>query len=493
VSDKAILKRDIMIVTKNTSFNNLRINHQFINKKQVIPGMQKCAVFISSIIMLWGCATTSPAGSRQPIKSASQQYGEPFTGVPDRRDVTLYQVNMRVFSKEGNFKDVLPRLDSIKALGVNVIYLMPIYPVGIFKTSNSPYCVKDYKGINSEFGTLEDLRAIIDGAHSRNMAVLLDWVPNHTSYDNAWISNKSWYLQDSNGNIISPPGTGWNDVAQLNFKNADMRLAMINAMKYWVYTANVDGFRCDFADGPPVDFWKQAIDTLRNISSHKLLMMAEGTRSTNFVAGFDYNFGFRYFEKLKDIYEHNLSVRSIDSLNIADSKDATQGQQFIRYITNHDVNSSDGTPLELFGGEKGSMAAFVVAAYMKSVPMIYNGQEVGTPYRLVFPFTTKKIDWTINPGITTEYKKVIAFRNSSKAIRRGTLTSYSNDDVCAFTKQLDDEKVFVVSNLRNKAIEYSLPTVVANYKWIDAMKGGAVNLSGKITLPSYTYLVFKNR
>ncbi len=323
------------------------------------------------------------------------------------------------------------------------------------------------------------------------MAIILDWVPNHTSFDNAWTSNKSWYLQDSTGKIISPPGTGWNDVAQLNFKNADMRLAMISAMKYWVLTANIDGFRCDYTDGPPVDFWKQAIDTLRNISTHKLLMMAEGARSENFAAGFDYNFGFRFFEDLEKIYSKNRSVLSIDTLNVTDYKGASDSQRVIRYITNHDVNSSDGTPLELFGGEKGSMAAFVVAAYMKGVPMVYDGQEVGTPYRLVFPFTSKKIDWTINPAITAEYKKVIAFRNSSNAIRRGNLISYTTDDVCAFTKILGKEEVFVISNLRDKSIDYALPQIIQNSTWEDVMKGGTVALSGSINLPPYSYFVFK--
>ena len=450
----------------------------------------KLITFSFSLAFVVSCSS-SIKSTRPLVKTNAEQYGQPFANVPDTRDVTLYQVNMRVFSKEGNFKGVLARLDSIKALGINVMYLMPIYPVGIIKTSNSPYCVRDYKAVNSEFGTLNDLRAIVDGAHSRNMAIILDWVPNHTSFDNAWTRNKSWYLQDSAGNILSPPGTGWNDVAQLNFKNADMRLAMISAMKYWVLTANIDGFRCDFADGQPVDFWKQAIDTLRNISTHKLLLMAEGARSANFEAGFDYNFGFRFFENLKKIYEHHHSVVSIDSLNISDYKDASDGQQIIRYITNHDVNSSDGTPLELFGGEKGSMAAFVVAAFMKSVPMIYDGQEVGTPYRLVFPFTSKKIDWTINPAITAEYKKVTAFRNSSNAIRRGNLISYTTNDVCAFTKTFDKEEVFVISNLRDKAIDYVLPSIIQNSTWEDAMKGGTVALSGSINLPPYSYFVFK--
>ncbi|MDQ2864064.1 MAG: hypothetical protein M3R50_10560, partial [Bacteroidota bacterium] len=199
----------------------------------------------------------------------------------------------------------------------------------------------------------------------------------------------------------------------------------------------------------------------------------------------------RFFENLKKIYEHHHSVLSIDSLNITDYKDASDGQQIIRYITNHDVNGSDGTPLELFGGEKGSMAAFVVAAFMKSVPMVYDGQEVGTPYRLVFPFTSKKIDWTINPDVTAEYKKVIAFRNSSNAIRRGELTSYTNNDVCAFTKKLDKEEVLVISNLRNTSINYTLPAKLKNSIWKNAMKEGKVTLSANINLPAYSYLVFK--
>jgi glycosidase len=457
--------------------------------------MQKLAIFISSVFLFWSCATNTKTqkGTTQPPGTTYQQYGQPFKNVPDRRDVTLYQINIRVFSKEGNLQGILPRLDSIKALGANVIYLMPHYPVGKVRAVNSPYCVQDYKAVNPEFGTLEDLRAVVEGAHKRNMAVLLDWVANHTSYDHVWTKNKSWYQQDSAGNIISPPGTGWNDVAQLNFKNADMRLAMVDAMKYWVRAANIDGFRCDYSDGPPVDFWKQAIDTLKNTFTHKFLMLSEGRRKEHYQIGFDYNFGFRFFENMKNIYRHNKSVLTIDSLNVSDYIGTTEGQQIIRYTSNHDVNGSDGTPLELFGGQKGSMAAFVVVAYMKSVPMIYNGQEVGTPYRLVFPFTSKDIDWTINPGVTAEYKKIIAFRNNSNAIRRGSLTSYSTADVCAFMRQQNDEKVLVLTNLRNKTIDYTLPSGLINSKWIDVMKGGVVDLAEKVTLQPYTYLVLKNK
>ncbi len=420
------------------------------------------------------------------------QYGTPFSNVPNRQDATIYQVNMRVFSAQGNFAGVTARLDSIKALGVNVIYLMPIYPVGVLNAVNSPYSVKDYKAVNSEFGTLADLRALVDGAHSRNMSVMLDWVANHTSWDNAWITaHKDWYLQNAAGTILPPPNTNYTDVAQLNFNNAAMRLAMISAMKYWVFTANVDGFRCDYADPVPVDFWKQAIDTLRSISSHKLLMLAEGTRTANFTAGFDYNFGFNYYGKLKSIYNGG-SALAIDTLNTTEYTSATGTQQVVRYTTNHDVNSSDGTPLDLFGGKNGSLAAFTVTALMKGVPMIYGGQEVATAYRLTFPFTGTKINWTVNPDVTDAYKKIIAFRNNSAAIRNGQLVSYTTGNVVAFTKESGSEKVLVIANLRNSISSFSIPAALANTTWQNALGGSAVTLSASLSLQPYAYLILKN-
>ena len=444
-------------------------------------------------LISFGACKSSPAVIDPPIINTNNdpvQYGTPFTGVPDARDVVIYQVNMRSFSSTRNFQGVISRLDSIKNLGVNVVYLMPIYPVGALKSVNSPYCVKDYKAVNAEFGTLADLRTLIDGAHTRGMTVILDWVANHTAWDNAWISNKSWYVQDNSGTIVSP--TGWTDVAQLNFQNAEMRKEMIKDMKFWVYTANCDGFRCDYADGPPADFWKQAIDTLRNIKTHKLLMMAEGTRANHYASGFDFTFGFRFYNQLKTIYSSNQPVSNIDNINAQEFPSGNSDMNLVvRYITNHDVNSSDGTPLELFGGSTGSMAAFVVAAYMKGVPMIYNGQEVGTSFRLVFPFTGSTIPWNQNPATVAEYKKIIAFRNNSVAIRRGTLTSYDNTNICAFTKTSGTQTVLVISNLRSTAITFTLPAALANSSWQDAFTGNSVTLNTQIILAPYSYLVLK--
>jgi glycosidase len=447
-----------------------------------------------------GSATFAlPFGTRSCVVSITVdepstfvQYGTPFANVPDRRDAVIYQVNMRAFSTQSNFQGVIARLDSIKALGVNVVYLMPIYPVGTVNSVNSPYSVRDYRAINTEFGNLTDLRALVDGAHSRNMSVMLDWVANHTAWDNPWISaHPDWYLQNSSGIIISPPGTGWNDVAQLNFNSAAMRLEMIRSLKYWVYTANVDGFRFDYADGPPASFWNQAVDSLRRISTHNLLLLAEGNRSDLFSSGFDYTFGFNFYGSLKNVYQSSPAT-NLDAVNTSEFNNATNGQQVVRYITNHDVNGSDGTPLDLYGGLPGSMSAFVIAAYMKGVPMIYNGQEVGTPFRLTFPFTGADINWTLNPAVTAEYKQVIGFRNASAAIRRGTLTSYSSTNVAAFTRELGTDKVLVLSNVRNSSQVYTLPAALANSSWTNAFTGAPVTLGTSVTLGAYNYLVLKN-
>jgi glycosidase len=419
------------------------------------------------------------------------QYGTPFTGVPDVRDAVIYQVNTRAFSSTHNFQGVINRLTQIRALGTNVLYLMPHYPVGVLNGVNSPYSIRDFQAVGTEFGSLADLRRLVDSAHAKGMAVMIDWVVNQTSWDHAWITqHPDWYLHDANGNITSL--NGWTDVAALNLASSGMRTAMINAMRYWVFTANIDGFRCDYADNPPIDFWQQTITSLRSITTHKLLLLAEGARTANYTAGFDYNFGMQfYYNSLKPIFT-GASATAIDNSNNVEYQDATGNQQVTRYLTNHDVNGAEGTPLQLFGGKAGSMAAFVVATYMKGVPFIYNGQEVAFPTQIPFPFTSVTIDWTINPDVLAEYKKVIGLRVSSNAIRRGTLASYTNNDVCVFTKTSGTEKVLVFSNFRNATINYTLPTALANTTWKNAYTGETVTLGTTRSLTAYQYLVLTN-
>ena len=400
---------------------------------------------------------------------------------------------MHAFSAEGNFVGVENRLDAIKALGANVLYLLPIYSVGEVKTVNSPYCVRDYKAVNREFGTLEELRTLVEEAHKRKMAVLFDWVADHTAWDNPWIANKSWYKQDASGNIISPPDTGWKDVAALDFDNQEMRKAMIEAMKYWIYQTNIDGYRCDAADFVPFDFWQQAIKSLRAIDTHKLLFFAEGKRKDHFTAGFDLEYGMSFYNNLVNrIYGTHQSVQSIDILNTTEYRDATGDDQVVRYTSNHDVDQSDGPPYTTLDGWQGSLAAFIVAAYMKGVPMIYDGQEVGCPMRLSFFDKSTPIDWSTNTSLLEEYKRIIGLRNDSQALRRGELVSFSTDDVCAFTKSYGAEKILVIVNMRGTSSAFTMPPALLGSHWKDAYSGKDVIVPDRLELKSYQYSVYKS-
>lgn len=450
-------------------------------------------IWIGTLLALAACHKDETPGpvTPPPTDSTTRQYGTPYTEVPAPGNVVLYEVNFRAFSASDNFAGVTARLDSIRALGVNVLYLMPVYPVGVLKSINSPYCVKDYQGVSTEFGALADLRNLVAQAHTRHMAVLFDWVADHTSWDNAWIANKSWYQQDAGGNIISPPNTGWNDVAALNYTNQDMRQAMIKAMQYWVYTANIDGYRCDAADYIPFDFWQQAIDSLRNIPGHNLLLFAEGSRKDHFQAGFQLEYDMGYYYTVKDLFGAGRPVTIIDSLNGVELAGIPAADRVVRYTTNHDVDLSDGTPLQLYGGKAGSLAAFVAASCMQGVPMLYNGQEIGCPVQLQYFNNSTPIDWTTSPdwGMEQQYKNVIALFNNSATLRGGTMTSYDSNDVCAFTKTSGDSTVLVLVNLRNAAVNYALPSGLANTAWTDALAGGAINLGAQVSLGAYGYQV----
>ncbi len=459
----------------------------------------KGTIFLALFLLLGAAAparsqSAAPRPAPTPLADP-KQYGKPFGGVPESQNATIYQVNMRGFSQAGNFKGVLARLDSIKALGVNVVYLMPIYPIGKERAVDSPFAVQDYTAVNPEFGTLADLRALVDASHARGMAVLLDWVGNHTSWDHPWIKqHPDWYVHDASGAIINPI-PAWRDIAQLNFENPQLRAAMISALRYWVFQANIDGYRFDYADGPTQAFFTEALANLKSIRSHKLLLLAEGDKKKYFFqVGFQLDYDFPFIQVMRrDIMGRGKSVKLLDSLTTAEYRGAPPTARMVRYTSNHDINSSEGPPQEMFKGERGAMATFVVAAYMKAVPMIYNGQEVGYAQRVPFMGPRKPIDWTPNPALTAEYKRLIRLRNGSEALRNGQLASYSTDDVCAFTKTLGGEQVLVLANLRNAAVAYQLPAALSGTAWQNAVAGPTPSLRGSFTMQPYQYLILRSQ
>lgn len=451
-------------------------------------------LLIVPFVLTVSCSKGDDAIPKKPVVVVEEpsQYDVPFNNVPATAEIVMYEVNLWAFSEQGNLDGVKAKLDYLQDLGVNVVWLMPIYEIGELNGIGSPYAVKNYKKINPAFGTLENLRSLVKEAHARDMAVILDWVANHTAWDNAWMQNKSWYTQDVSGNVISPAGMGWNDVADLNFGSSAMRKEMIKAMKYWVLEANIDGFRCDYAEGVPNEFWKQAIDTLRNIPDRHLIMFAEAANKNLLESGFDLIFGWNFYSKLHDVYENSASVNNVVAAHNSDYNGIASGKHILRWISNHDDNAWDNTPANIFDGQQGALAAFVVTAYMGGVPLIYNGQEVG--FNTMLPFfqnTSTKINWDVNPDILEEYKKLIAFRKSSDAIMNGTLETFHTADIMAFKRKSGDEEVVVLVNLRNNTDDFILPGTMANSQWINALTNETITINETIALEAYQYLILK--
>ncbi len=423
-------------------------------------------------------------------KENVNQYDVPFENVPEISDIIMYEVNIGAYSVHGNLEGLRNRLEEIKDLGINVIWLMPTYPIGQLNGIGSPYAVKDYMEVNSAYGDLEDLRALVKEAHAKDMAVILDWVANHTAWDNAWIADKSWYVQDASGNIVSP--NGWNDVAELDYENQDMRKAMIKAMKYWVLTANVDGYRCDYAEGVPDDFWEAAIDTLRSIPNRELIMFAEAADKDLLNHGFDLTFGWDFYNKLKGVVNNNQATSGLVTVNNEDYSNVPEGKHILRFTSNHDDNYADDTPLAIFNGKQGSLAAYVVNAYMGGVPLVYSGQEVGCPQKLSFfsPVNTK-IDWSINPDMLATYQDLNNFKLNSTALRTGSLDSYTaNSDVMAFKRTSGSEQVLVIVNLNNSQVNYQISGNVQG-TWFDAFDDSQITLGNALALQPYEYFVLK--
>ncbi len=422
-------------------------------------------------------------------ESGYQAYGTPFEELPEISEIVMYEVNLRAFSENNAIREVISKLEHIASLGVNVIWLMPIYPGGQVNSVNSPYSVKDYKAVSSEYGSLSDLRDLTDAAHEKGIAVILDWVANHTAWDNAWISNKSWYAQDENGNIIHPPGTNWQDVADLNYENMDMRAAMIDAMQYWVYEANIDGFRCDYADGVPFDFWKKAWESMDTITGREFIFFAEGTRNDHFSAGFDLNFSWQWYSAIKDVF-NGQSVNRIYDAHSDEYAGTPSGKHWIRFTTNHDESAWDATPVSLFNGIDGALAASVLTIFTGGVPLIYGSQEVGTADNVPF-FYNSNIHWDDNPEMLESYQMMLQFYRDKEVARTGQNALYVNNDIASIKKTLNEEEILILVNVRKAIKNYPVPSGLENTRWKDVMTGNTITLSGQMTFQPCQYYILE--
>ena len=412
--------------------------------------------------------------------------------MPAVDDIAMYQVNPRVFAPENSLNAVAARIDSISDLGVNMMWVMPIYPIGIEKGKNSPYCIRDYKAIAPEFGTIDDFKNLAKVCHEHGMGIILDWVANHTAWDHPWVKeHPDWYTHDEKADtMIHPRPWDWFDVADLNYDNKDMRAAMIDAMKYWIVDVGIDGFRCDVADGVPADFWKDAIEQLRKAAApRRIVMLAEGKNLDNFtVGGFDMNYGWDYKDGLVKVFK-GAPAQDLINADMLEYHDLPAGKVKLRFTTNHD-HSTEGTPCVEFTNDRGAMAAYVASIFPHGGALIYGSQEVGYPKPINF-FKYVPVDWTAKPEIYQEYKSLIEIYNKHSALRKGTIKSWPDKDVFIFEKHDKKETILVVVNVRNKAKTMQVPDHWKGRKAKDLMTEKEYRLDASLPLEPFQYLILK--
>jgi glycosidase len=263
-------------------------------------------------------------------------------------------------------------------------------------------------------------------------------------------------------------------------------------MKYWVLTANIDGFRCDAADFVPYSFWKQAIDSLQSIKNRTLILLAEGARNDHFNAGFQMNFSWDFYSKNKSVFNNTASALDYAQTHTNEYNAVPLSAQKLRFTSNHDECAFDNTPIALFGGKSASISAFVINSFMGGVPLIYNGQEVGCSIKLPI-FSASVINWNEDLTMLKTYKKLMFLRNNYPALRYGTLTHSSNSNICAFQRSNQSDNILVLANTRNTISTYTAPLSIQNTNWKDLMTDSVFTINTTINLIPYQYRILQKQ
>lgn len=365
-------------------------------------------------------------------------------------NAVIYELNIRQATAEGTLVAAEAKLPELKDLGVDVVWLMPLYPIGVEGrkgTLGSYYAIKDYCDVNPEFGTLDDFDHFVAVAHDIGMKVIIDWVANHTSPDHPWVTEKDpdWYVRDAEGKTVVE--YDWTDIAKLNYDNADMRVEMEKCMRFWM-DRGIDGFRCDVASQVPADFWSDVFRKFRNDYPRRLYFLAEGEETWLNDAGFDCTYAWRLHHLLNDIAQGKADIDSL--LNYLEwNKESFGATHRLTFTSNHDENSWAGTEFER-EGKAADACAVLCFTLPASQPLIYTGQEIGLSRRLAFFEKDPITDWSANEH-TAFYKTLVDLKHNNPALaageRGGKMVWWeAPEGWVAFHRQVKDNMVIVLAN-----------------------------------------------
>ena len=406
--------------------------------------------------LLAGIALLAPLGAAAdvtPLDKPARDYSQQAARSSPAwlHDGVIYEIFPRAFSTSGDFAGVTAQLDRLQQLGVNILWLMPIHPLGKLKgkgTLGSPYAVRDFYGIDPAYGKAEDLHRLVTEAHKRHLKVIIDIVANHTAWDSVMMAHPDWYTHDAGGHII-PPNPDWTDVADLDYRNAGLRHYMQDMLVHWIRDFDLDGFRCDFAAGVPTDFWEPARAALGKVKPD-IMMLAEADSPDLLSSAFDIDYSWKLYSTLADVVQQGRPAFALREQWMADAAQYPRGALRMRFSDNHDQHRA----IARFG-EPAALAASALMFTLDGVPMLYNGMEAGDSTESAAPalFERLPVFWQsaeLRPAFPKAIEQLIGLRKAHAALRDGEVHWLHNSDedhVLSFARRDDAETLVVAINL----------------------------------------------
>jgi cyclomaltodextrinase / maltogenic alpha-amylase / neopullulanase len=456
------------------------------SKQILVTTMLSFGLFIASIAQV-------DNKMEEPKKPVDQVFiNQPLWSI----NSTIYEVNLRQYAKNASFKTFEKEIPRLKSMGVDILWFMPIHPIGVKErkgTLGSYYAVKDYKAVSEEFGTMDEFKHMVNYAHSIGMHVIIDWVANHTAADHKWTeTNPDFYTKGADGKFV-PPVADWSDVIDLNYDNKAMRAAMIDAMKFWLTETKIDGFRCDVAEMVPTDFWIETHKELVAVYPN-LFMLAEGEKP-ELHAAFNMTYTWKGFGIFRKVATGEYPARAIDDYLGEDKFYYSPKAIRMYFTTNHDENSWNGTEKEMFG--EGAKAFYVLCATLNGMPLLYSGQEAGLDKRLKF-FDKDPIVWG-NYANADFYTRLLSLKRRNNALLHsesgGSFAKILNnnpDQVYSFYRRKGKDEVVVILNLSNKeaTVKFDRYLFAPSYTELFTDKKGTLKIEDELKLKPWEYRVY---
>lgn len=420
-------------------------------------------------------AIAAPFGATaRKIKKQVQVKPTASAPAPEWMDsAVIYEVNLRQGTPEGTLKAMQRQIPRLKDLGVDILWLMPVHPISEVNrkgTLGSYYAVRDYKGVNPEFGTIEDIKEFVRTAHAHGLKVIIDEVCNHTGCDNEWLTtHPEYYARDAKGNLISP--FDWTDTYKLDYSNPATVEAMTDALLFWVKEVDVDGFRCDVAGEVPTAFWEKAVPQLRAVKP--IFMLAEASKPELLNKAFNADYAW----PMKDVFNAIAANKGVNSWAVAKKQDLPKltgadifakldqlnaeyptGAVHMNMVTNHDLNSWEGTEFDRFGPATGTFA--VLSYTLPGMPMMYTGQECGLNHAFEFFEKDPVAPSYVSNQITTFYEMLNSLKHNHPALNASntqiTRLDAGNPDIVAFSRTSGDDTVIVIANLSGEKVPVNI-------------------------------------